>query len=351
MNKISPLLVFVNPKSGGSLGSYLLDKLTSFDRIYTVRLPDEASSWTNRDRAILFHENLRVVAAGGDGTINWVINMLCNFYCSNPQNNGFRPPLSIIPLGTGNDMSRVLGWGEKITKGKINRIAENINAIRNCTVQSELDVWRIIYKRTDIPDEERISYMVNYFSFGVDAKIQHDFEVCRRDHSGCFCCQCWSYCMYGPISMGSMCCQPRLEDYMRATYVDRDGASKIIPISSCRNTLIINNIPSMMAGVDLWGRDEDRGIGDGLFEVMENGGFFAIAFSKAGIRTQNRISQARGIKIEILEPACFQIDGEGHLCNGPSVFTVEHACKYPVLLSSRAKAISVNTPLNGDRYT
>jgi hypothetical protein len=44
------------------------------------------------------------VAAGGDGTVKWMISELAGIEC--PQ-----VPLGVIPFGTGNDMSRVLGWG------------------------------------------------------------------------------------------------------------------------------------------------------------------------------------------------------------------------------------------------
>lgn len=38
----------------------------------------------------------------------WVVTELSNF-----QIDHSRVPIAIIPLGTGNDFARVLGWGEK----------------------------------------------------------------------------------------------------------------------------------------------------------------------------------------------------------------------------------------------
>ena len=42
---------------------------------------------------------------GGDGTVSWIISLL--------EGMGLErwPPIGILPLGTGNDLARVHGWG------------------------------------------------------------------------------------------------------------------------------------------------------------------------------------------------------------------------------------------------
>ncbi len=96
------LMIIVNPSSGGGKS---LDMLPDIERIVgelggraDIRLSKSAQDATNLAKSAVkcFYE--RVIAVGGDGTINLVASGLV----------GSKTSLGIIPAGTGNDFARVL---------------------------------------------------------------------------------------------------------------------------------------------------------------------------------------------------------------------------------------------------
>ena len=103
----TPLLCFVNCKSGGKQGKVVLGLLKDFlgpNQVFDLSSVDPAEVLTK----FICLPSLRVLVAGGDGSVGWVLT------CLEKLPLDARPPLAILPLGTGNDLARVLGWGHTV---------------------------------------------------------------------------------------------------------------------------------------------------------------------------------------------------------------------------------------------
>uniref|UniRef100_A0A0M3HRS9 Diacylglycerol kinase n=1 Tax=Ascaris lumbricoides TaxID=6252 RepID=A0A0M3HRS9_ASCLU len=99
-----PLFVLVNPRSGGAEGFATLQAFRRYLHPVQVINIDYVSvntalRWIETNPQI----NCYVLVAGGDGTISLVLDAMRSLQR--------QPPVAILPLGTGNDLSRVLGWG------------------------------------------------------------------------------------------------------------------------------------------------------------------------------------------------------------------------------------------------
>jgi len=112
-------LALVNSKSGGQDGLQLLEKLTEIFKkdkingeVVSLTEPSEDGHGVVGPgpglRKYCQTQNLRVIVCGGDGTVGWVLSQI-----DTVQWSGLPPPVAIIPLGTGNDLSRALHWGGK----------------------------------------------------------------------------------------------------------------------------------------------------------------------------------------------------------------------------------------------
>lgn len=99
-------MVLINKKSGGQVGN---EFIKAFYRILNplqvISILDEGL-----EKLKIFQDipNIFLIIAGGDGTICSVMNYVRTL----PKWTHTNPPFVIIPLGTGNDLSRALGWGE-----------------------------------------------------------------------------------------------------------------------------------------------------------------------------------------------------------------------------------------------
>ncbi|XP_053969268.1 diacylglycerol kinase eta-like isoform X1 [Anastrepha ludens] len=100
----SPLLVFVNSKSGDNQGVKFLRRFKHL--LNPAQVFDLISTGPSLGLRLFRHfEMFRILVCSGDGSVGWVLSEIDRF------NMHKQCQVAVLPLGTGNDLARVLGWG------------------------------------------------------------------------------------------------------------------------------------------------------------------------------------------------------------------------------------------------
>jgi len=292
----SPLLIFVNSRSGGKYGhrltgefSQLLDGSQVFD--------------LNKDggpeiglQAFHHVRNLRILVCGGDGTVSWVLSAIDQFAMES------FPPVAILPLGTGNDLSRTLGWGTGYSGEELSPFLDSIQ--ESMTVK--LDRWKVLFSPGG-----KVGVMNNYMSVGVDAEVALEFHKLRNAHPELFSSQFINRIWY--THYGFKCMFSDINDLREMVSLEVNGEKVMIPEGLAG--IMFLNLPSYSGGVNLWGTEipddyKPQAIDDKIFEVVGITGSFHMGTVFVSLSEAIKIAQGNSMKITLKSSLPVQVDGE-----------------------------------------
>lgn len=81
-------------------------------------------------------ENLKIVVCGGDGTVQWVLSDIDSLVAEGVLST--RPGVAILPLGTGNDLSRQYGWGHGYSTRLLKDLRMDVDAAAPVALDHEM---------------------------------------------------------------------------------------------------------------------------------------------------------------------------------------------------------------------
>ncbi|RID48138.1 hypothetical protein BRARA_I04676 [Brassica rapa] len=326
----SPVLVFINSKSGGQLGGELLltyRSLLNDNQVFDlgVETPDKVlrriylnlERLKDDDLACHIRDKLKIIVAGGDGTAGWLLGVVCDLKLSHP------PPIATVPLGTGNNLPFAFGWGKK-----------NPGTDR-ASVELFLDK---VLKAKEMKIDKYEGYHTfrggfwNYFSLGMDAQISYAFHSERKLHPEKFknqlvnqstyvklgCTQGW-FCasLFHPASRN-------IAQLAKVKIANKNGQWHDLHIPHSIRSIVCLNLPSFSGGLNPWGtpnprkqRDRDLTppfVDDGFIEVVgfRNAWHGLVLLAPNGHGT--RLAQANRVRFEFRKGAAdhtfMRMDGE-----------------------------------------
>uniref|UniRef100_A0A3Q0REK9 Diacylglycerol kinase n=1 Tax=Amphilophus citrinellus TaxID=61819 RepID=A0A3Q0REK9_AMPCI len=139
----SPLLVFVNSKSGDNQGVKFLRRFKQL--LNPAQVFDLVNGGPHLGlRLFQKFDNFRILVCGGDGSVGWVLSEI------DKLNLHKQCQLGVLPLGTGNDLARVLGWGPSCDDDT--QLPQILEKLERASTKM-LDRWSIMTYEIKIPSK------------------------------------------------------------------------------------------------------------------------------------------------------------------------------------------------------
>lgn len=383
-----PLLCFVNTRSGPQAGGMLLTRLRQvLNPLQVWELPGEFKGPEAALTLFARVPRLRIVICGGDGTVGWVLQALDEVWEKLGLGTDHpKPPVAMMPLGTGNDLARCFQWASSefwgLEKGQpdVDRFLRDVDKASVAL----LDRWSLHLAPLNgggggggaQPSVAVRRIINNYFSLGSDAKVTMDVHSTREAHPDWFQSQAGNKLWYVSAGAGEFIARSA-KGISQQIQIECDG--RVLQLPAELEGVVVLNINSFMGGVELWKSGSHRGNAsnshknletilsddsevastssasdsdgeadygrftpqqthDGLLEVVGHYGSFHLGKLHIGIGRALQLAQCSRIKITTTDPVNMQVDGEPWLQEQPCVLTIERCNQALLLRRSKGEA-------------
>uniref|UniRef100_A0A8C5BYB1 Diacylglycerol kinase n=1 Tax=Gadus morhua TaxID=8049 RepID=A0A8C5BYB1_GADMO len=319
----TPVLVLANTRSGNNMGDDLLKQFRILlNPVQVFDLSKLAPSKALQLCTLLPPGSVRVLVCGGDGTVGWVLDAIDAMKLKGQD--PFIPQVTILPLGTGNDLSNTLGWGSGYA-GEI-AVEQVLRNILDAEVV-KMDRWKVqvaskgLYFR-----KPKVLSMNNYFSVGPDALMALNFHTHREKTPSFFSSRILNkvvYFLYGTKD----CLVQECKDLDKRIELELDGERVRLP---SLEGVIVCNIGYWGGGCRLWEGMGDE-LDDGLLEVVGVFGSFHCAQIQVKMANPVRLGQAHTVRLVLKSSRMpMQVDGEPW-AQGPCTITITHKTQVHML--------------------
>ena len=407
---IPVIFIFVNPTSGGNRASAITSigaetlrfrgaEIESKVFIFDIRQgkSGEKPGFVNlreqmeRRKYITDSNPIRVLVAGGDGTVMWTIQEAIAHDIDTK-----RIAFGVIPYGTGNDFARALGWGGASPSTSIfDDGMKDFKLMVTEWLQADVkpfDIWEIavrVNKETghikQVKNKQKVIIetsssspaskslvtlvkpMCNYFSVGIESRIGLGFDK-KRTKS-----QFLNKAVYGWEGLKKLFTStPKISDVVASLSAhdktifsnDANTSADVPKLLGRPVSLIFMNINSFAGGCNLWEGAKKPGLtglqksstlftspqscGDGKLEVLTYKSLPGLSMeqAKGTFLSGNgcRVAQESGpVRLEFKQDlgtkrTYMQIDGEFFTLDNPEAIEISH--KLAVRVLAKPKSIS-----------
>uniref|UniRef100_A0A673KIY8 Diacylglycerol kinase n=1 Tax=Sinocyclocheilus rhinocerous TaxID=307959 RepID=A0A673KIY8_9TELE len=157
----SPLLVFVNSKSGDNQGVKFLRRFKQL--LNPAQVFDLMNGGPHLGlRLFQKFDTFRILVCGGDGSVGWVLSEIDTLTLHK------QCQLGVLPLGTGNDLARVLGWGSACDDDT--QLPQILEKLERASTKM-LDRWSIMVYETKLPRQHSSSTHILTYEDSVAAHL------------------------------------------------------------------------------------------------------------------------------------------------------------------------------------